>query len=53
MRYRIEWKMLENNYQGHGSWFNCKKLLEDHIYYLNKTYHKDMLHWIGQSSQSD
>jgi hypothetical protein len=47
-QYRIEWSIIQNNYGGVGPWHNSKEVIESWVKYLNKKYHGDIQHWIGE-----
>ena len=54
-QYRIEWSIIQNNYnlseletREVGPWHNSKEVVEAWVKYLNKKYHGDIQHWIGE-----
>jgi len=52
-QYRIEWKIIHNNYKGKGEWNNSKKIIESWVTYLNKEYSGEIKHWVVINESND
>jgi len=48
IKYRVFWKSILTNCEGHGDWFKSKDkvLLENCIQHLNKKYKGEINHWL-------
>ena len=47
-QYRINWKIISNNYICHGSWHDSKTFIEEWIVSMNKKHNGEIYHWIQE-----
>ena len=52
-QYRLEYKVIQSDHTGNGSWYDSEQFIKDHVDHLNKKYYGIINHWVGKKKSKN